>query len=97
LQYLGLYNPVFKRRHAILSGEAEPTPEEIKAGEEQSLKDDPDTTPLPAKDEDGAGNIKGIPEFWLTALRNHVGISDLITERDEGVSIALASDLTDLG
>ncbi|GAA5973798.1 hypothetical protein JCM11641_003163 [Rhodosporidiobolus odoratus] len=26
---------------------------------------------------------KGIPEFWLTALKNHLGISELITERDE--------------
>lgn len=24
----------------------------------------------------------GIPEFWLTALRNHIGLSELITERD---------------
>ena len=24
----------------------------------------------------------GIAEFWLTALQNHVGINDLITERD---------------
>lgn len=26
---------------------------------------------------------KGIPEFWATALKNHIGISDTITERDE--------------
>ncbi|GAA5935863.1 hypothetical protein JCM10213_002141 [Rhodosporidiobolus nylandii] len=26
---------------------------------------------------------KGIPEFWLTALKNHLGLSELITERDE--------------
>ena len=24
----------------------------------------------------------GIPEFWLTALRNHIDLSELITERD---------------
>jgi nucleosome assembly protein 1-like 1 len=23
-----------------------------------------------------------VPEFWLTALRNHIGLSDLITDRD---------------
>lgn len=28
---------------------------------------------------------KGVPEFWLTALKNHVGIADLITERDEDI------------
>jgi nucleosome assembly protein 1-like 1 len=26
---------------------------------------------------------KGIPEFWLTTLKNHLGLSELITERDE--------------
>jgi nucleosome assembly protein 1-like 1 len=26
---------------------------------------------------------KGIPEFWLTSLKNHLGLSELITERDE--------------
>ncbi|SGY13972.1 BQ5605_C010g06013 [Microbotryum silenes-dioicae] len=26
---------------------------------------------------------KGIPQFWLTALKNHLGLSELITERDE--------------
>ena len=26
---------------------------------------------------------KGIPEFWLTTLKNHVALSELITERDE--------------
>ena len=25
-----------------------------------------------------------MPEFWLTALKNHVALSELITERDEG-------------
>jgi len=25
----------------------------------------------------------GIPEFWLTALRNHVGLSEQITDKDE--------------
>jgi nucleosome assembly protein 1-like 1 len=25
-----------------------------------------------------------VPEFWLTALRNHVGLSELITDRDAG-------------
>lgn len=26
---------------------------------------------------------KGIPEFWLTTLKNHLGLSELITEADE--------------
>lgn len=42
------------------------------------MKDDEEYTPLP-KDITGPN---AIPEFWLTALRNHIGISDLITDRD---------------
>ncbi|BGP55922.1 histone chaperone [Rhodotorula sphaerocarpa] len=34
-------------------------------------------------DEELAEAPKGIPEFWLTALKNHLGLSELITERDE--------------
>jgi Nucleosome assembly protein (NAP) len=29
------------------------------------------------------GSADGIPQFWLTTLRNHSGLSDLITDRDE--------------
>lgn len=29
------------------------------------------------------GAAGGIPQFWLTTLRNHAGIAELITERDE--------------
>lgn len=70
-------------------GHSAPTPEEIEAGEAQSFKDDPSHTALPplssaeiSSSITPANPGTGIPEFWLTALRNHVGISDLITERD---------------
>ena len=55
------------------------TPEEIAAGEAVSLKDDETYIPL---SKDVSPSSTGIPEFWLTALRNHVGLSELITERD---------------
>ncbi|KAM0789370.1 hypothetical protein ACM66B_000200 [Microbotryomycetes sp. NB124-2] len=38
--------------------------------------------PEPTADELAAAP-KGIPEFWLTALKNHLGLSEIITERDE--------------
>jgi nucleosome assembly protein 1-like 1 len=80
-----LTKPLYERRNAIISGTAEPTPEEITAGEAQSLKDDPDYESLPAPTgADASSPANGIPEFWLTALRNHLGLSELITERDEG-------------
>lgn len=77
-QYLDLNKPLYERRLAIISGTEKPTPEEIQAGEEQSLKDDPTYEKLPTD----SSETGPIPEFWLTALRNHVGTSEIITDRD---------------
>lgn len=70
---------MYERRHAIITGTAVPTTEEIQAGEQYSIKSDEDYTPLP---KDSSPSADGIPEFWLTALRNHIALSDLITDRD---------------
>ncbi|TDL15139.1 NAP-domain-containing protein [Rickenella mellea] len=84
-KYLELQKPLYERRHAIITGAAAPTTEEIAAGEAESTKDDPEYTPLPKEAEaTPAAKPAGIPDFWLTALQNHVGISELITERDAG-------------
>lgn len=91
-KYAERYRPLYQRRAAIVQGQAEPTEAEVKTGEESAKDDDEDeddedeeeqakqslaTAPIPADAE------KGIPEFWLTALKNHVALSELITERDE--------------
>ena len=79
-QYLELQKPLYERRRAIISGESKATPEEVKAGIDVSKKeheDDDDFEPIAAE-----GDVEAIPEFWLTALRNHPGITELITERD---------------
>ncbi|KAF8154909.1 nucleosome assembly protein [Crassisporium funariophilum] len=78
-KYLELQKPLYERRNDIISGKSAATTEEITAGEQASIKDDEDYTPLP---KDTAPSSSGIPEFWLTALRNHVALSELITERD---------------
>jgi nucleosome assembly protein 1-like 1 len=75
---LELHKPLFDRRLAIVTGSAKPTAGEIEAGEQQSLQDDPSYTPLPKS----SNETSSIPEFWLTALRNHVGTSEIITDRD---------------
>lgn len=88
-----MYKPTFKRRLEIISGKAEPTAEEIKSGEEQTLKDDPEATPLPADVADSKESAgAGIPEFWLTVLKNHIAISELVTANDE----AALRHLTDI-
>ncbi|OCH88834.1 NAP-domain-containing protein [Obba rivulosa] len=87
-KYLELQKPLYDRRHAIITGTAKPTPEEIAAGEAQSQKDDPEYSPLPAD----PTNTSAIPEFWLTALRNHIGLAEIITDRDA----AALKHLTDI-
>ena len=90
-KYLVKFTPLYERRKAILTGAAEPTPEEVAAGEAVSAKEDPEAAAeSKAEREEAEKNlseedkaIKGIPNFWLSALRNHEGLSELITERDE--------------
>ncbi|CAE6481600.1 unnamed protein product [Rhizoctonia solani] len=90
-KYLLKFTPIFERRKAILLGATEPTPEEVAAGEAVSEKDDPEAAAVAKEEREEAEKnlsaedkaIKGIPNFWLTALRNHDGLSDLITEKDE--------------
>ncbi|KZT24346.1 NAP-domain-containing protein [Neolentinus lepideus HHB14362 ss-1] len=81
-KYAELQKPLLDRRHAIITGTALPTAEEVEAGETVSKKDDEEYTPLPKDISDST--TKGIPEFWLTALRNHVALSGIITDRDAG-------------
>ncbi|KAJ7075918.1 nucleosome assembly protein [Mycena belliarum] len=98
-KYLELQKPLYARRTEIISGAAAATPDEIAAGEAQSAKDaegDGDEyTPVPAEDaaKDGEEDVKGVPGFWLTALRNHPGLAELITERD-AEALAHLTDVT---
>lgn len=88
------YRPIYERRRAIIEGKEEPTEEEIKSGFKVDLvEDDEDddeaeegkasASKEPEIVKPDASAEKGIPGFWLTALSNHAGISELITERDE--------------
>ncbi|KAE8223887.1 hypothetical protein CF319_g3146 [Tilletia indica] len=89
-KYAEKYRPLYQRRAEIVQGKAEPTAEEVTAGEKSDEVDDEDE-----EDEDAGPKVSlataqppadaesGIPEFWLTALKNHASISELITEADE--------------
>ncbi|WFD26374.1 histone chaperone [Malassezia nana] len=90
------YEPLYARRREIISGAVEPTAAEVEAGEaadpveDEQDEEDEDDDDEPRGKQRSLANIsiktdapKGVPEFWLTALRNHVALSELITERDE--------------
>lgn len=54
------------------------------------MKDDPEAVALSATPATtNADDIKGIPDFWLITLQNHPEIGELVTERDEEVSLVI--------
>jgi len=88
------FAPIYDRRARIVAGAEEPPTELIDLGRQQDEdEDDDEEDEEPAVKVDQAHSTpaekaaapKGIPEFWLSALKNHMGISEMITERDEEV------------
>lgn len=88
-KYLELYKPLYEQRAKIVNGLYEPTDEEVALGEkvdqeeEGEQKAEKKEEEKPKEEEKGGEDVKGIPEFWLTALKNHPQISESITEKDE--------------
>lgn len=95
-KYADKYRPLYERRRALIEGQVEPSAEEVEEGFNNESEDEleidsedeeaePTERELPAEPtaDELAAAPKGIPEFWLTALKNHLGLSELITERDE--------------
>ena len=82
------YTPLYEKRAAIVNGKAEPTEEEIKAGElpsEANEDEDDEAKPTPeepASRESPEEKMIGIPEFWLSALKNEHDLQEMITEED---------------
>lgn len=82
-KYFAKFTPLYEKRSAIVNGEVEPTEAEIEAGkvdedEEDAAADDEDPEDKAAQED-----VKGIPEFWLTAIKNQISLAELITDRDE--------------
>lgn len=89
-KYAQRYRPLYERRAAIIQGKQEPSTEEVKAGEAVDAdEDDEEPSESLADVKSPADGADGIPEFWLTALKNHIALSELITERDEDALKAL--------
>lgn len=95
-KYLNLNTPLYERRAKIIAGEMEPSRDEISKGhlafdKEKELFEDSEDEGLGSevKDEDDDEvdevQVKGIPCFWLTALKNLPQVSDMITDRDDDV------------
>lgn len=98
-KYEGLFEVIYEKRAEIVSGKREPNPEEVSAvafddedecckvnevedvSEESSATKDKQTNA--AEDETSTPSVKGIPAFWLSALKNCSALSALIEDADE--------------
>ena len=92
-KYFAKFTPLYEKRAKIVNGAAEPTEDEVKAGQQDEEEDDEDESKAgSAADGKAHKDIAGIPEFWLSAMKNQVSIVELITDRDE----AALKGLTDI-
>ncbi|TGJ86433.1 hypothetical protein E0Z10_g2300 [Xylaria hypoxylon] len=84
-KYFAKFTPLYEKRAQIVNGKVEPTDKEVEAGEEDDddeEKDDESKTDQAEKPSE-TPKVSGIPEFWLSAMKNQISLADMITERDE--------------
>lgn len=83
-KYFAKFTPLYEKRAKIVNGAAEPTDDEVKAGEQDEEEEEDESVKAEsAVDAKAHDDIAGIPEFWLSAMKNQVSIAELITGRDE--------------
>ena len=79
-KYFAKFSPLYEKRASIVNGKAEPTDAEVEAGD---LDDEEGEKEEEQKTEDDEPVAAGIPEFWLSAMKNQVSLAEMITDRDE--------------
>jgi len=72
-KYAKLYEPLYVKRADIVNGVVE-----VEAAKDEAPEPEDST-------EEGKEEVKGVPEFWLTAMKAHEILGMQITERDAGV------------
>jgi nucleosome assembly protein 1-like 1 len=97
-KYFAKFTPLYEKRAKVVNGEAEPTDAEVEAGKADEEDEDEEDAADEAGEEGGAKveepaePTKGIPEFWLSAMKNQISLAEMITDRDE----AALKNLTDI-
>jgi nucleosome assembly protein 1-like 1 len=82
-KYFAKFTPLYQKRAAIVNGETEPTESEIEAGKSEDEDEGEEEPEADKEEKTSAEDMKGIPEFWLTAMKNQISLAELITDRDE--------------
>lgn len=81
-KFFAKFTPLYEKRAKIINGNAEPTDAEVEAGEEDEEEDEEAEAEKAETDKNSTGDEKGIPEFWLSAMKNS-SLAETITDRDE--------------
>jgi len=89
-KYQALKNPFYARRSEIVTGKSEPTAEELVDVEKEKEKE---ATTETKTTNQTAVDVKGIPEFWLEALKHHPEFASMVTSEDE-VALKHLTDVT---
>lgn len=93
-KYFGKFTPLYEKRAAIVNGKTEPTEEEVKAGdsEDGQVHAEGGADANDQQQSENTEDVAGIPEFWLSAMKNQTTLAEMITDRDE----AALKHLTDV-
>lgn len=83
-KYFAKFTPLYQKRYTIINGTVEPTDSEVEAGKQDEEEADTKEGETEAKELDEVEPAAaGIPEFWLSAMKNQISLAEMITERDE--------------
>jgi nucleosome assembly protein 1-like 1 len=82
-KYFAKFTPLYEKRAKIINGDNEPTDAEVEAGKEEDEEDTEGTKTEAKEESESTEAAKGIPEFWLSAMKNQISLAELITDRDE--------------
>ena len=88
-KYFAKFTPLYQARAKIVNGVSEPTEEQVKIGETKEEDDEDEDSPEEELNIDEGTDVKGIPEFWLSAMKNQISLAEMITDRDEPALKAL--------
>jgi nucleosome assembly protein 1-like 1 len=88
-KYFAKFTPLYETRAKIVNGASEPTEEQVKIGETKEEDDEDEDAPEEELNTDEGKDVKGIPEFWLSAMKNQISLAEMITDRDEPALKAL--------
>lgn len=78
-RYQKLYQPLYSKRYDIVNGVTE-----VEGAAEVKMEQVEGAEVKMEQEGDKSAAEKGVPEFWLTAMKNNEVLVEEITERDEG-------------